>query len=254
MQYLGGKTRVAKHIAAEIDKVRQPGQLVWDAFCGGLSVSRALLKNGPVLSTDACAPLIALYRAVQNGWDPPTHVDEATYRAARTLPDSDPMKAFCGFGCSFGGKWFGGYAAPNPHPGRAPYATNARKNLKANTVGLRFGYLDFFSEVPRALGIVLYLDPPYRATTGYAGAPPFDSDAFTRRVQQWADAGNPVFVSEYQLPIGQCIWQREQLTKVNCGLRAQGKKAIERLFYIAPKATAADSTHETTAVQEETET
>jgi len=61
VQYLGGKTRIAKQIAAEIDKVRRPGQLVWDAFCGGLSVSRALMKNGPVLSTDACAPLIALY-------------------------------------------------------------------------------------------------------------------------------------------------------------------------------------------------
>lgn len=105
MQYLGGKTRIAKQIAAEIDKVRRPGQLVWDAFCGGLSMSRALLKNGPVLSTDACAPLIHLYCAVQNGWGPPSEVSEATYRAAKSLPDTDPMKAFCGFACSFGGKF-----------------------------------------------------------------------------------------------------------------------------------------------------
>jgi site-specific DNA-adenine methylase len=67
MQYMGGKTRIAKQIAAEIDKVRKPGQLVWDAFCGGLSVSVALSKNGPVLASDACAPLISLYKAVQEG-------------------------------------------------------------------------------------------------------------------------------------------------------------------------------------------
>ncbi len=115
MRYMGGKSRIAKQIAAVIDEHRQPGQLVWDAFCGGLSMSVALSKKGPVLASDACAPLIALYKAVQEGWDPPTEVSRQTYMAAKLLPDSDPMKAFCGFGCSFGGKWFGGYGGPSLH-------------------------------------------------------------------------------------------------------------------------------------------
>lgn len=230
MQYLGGKTRIAKQIAAEIDLVRRPGQIVWDAFCGGLSVSRALLKNGPVLSTDACAPLIMLYRAVQNGWQPPTEVSEATYRAARALPDSDPMKAFCGFGCSFGAKWFGGFARG---VGRN-HADESARALKKDTANLRFGLINFMSETPRPLGIILYLDPPYAGTQGYDGAPAFASSAFAARAAEWAEFG-PVFVSEYAFPFGQCIWQREQKTTVGCGVNGAAKVAVERLFYLGPE-------------------
>jgi DNA adenine methylase len=231
MQYLGGKTRIAKHIAAEIDKVRRPGQLVWDAFCGGLSVSRALLKNGPVLSTDACAPLIHLYRAVQNGWQPPTEVDEATYRATRSLPDTNPMKAFCGFGMSFGAKWFGGLSRPRPKYARP--AEGAARVLRRDVVGLTFGLLDFMSETPRALDGVLYLDPPYQGTTGYDGAAPFNSVAFAARVAEWARFV-PVFVSEYTFPLGSVVWQGESKTTVACGMTGAPKIALEKLFYLGP--------------------
>ena len=47
MQYLGGKTRIAKQLAEVIDRVRPKSAWVWDAFCGGLSMSVALSKNGP---------------------------------------------------------------------------------------------------------------------------------------------------------------------------------------------------------------
>src|SRR5690606_1801606 len=103
MRYMGGKTRIAKQIAAVIDQYREPGQLVWDAFCGGLSVSVELAKTGPVLSSDGCKPLISCYQAILAGWDPPIEVSKETWQASKLLPDTDPMKAFCGFGCSFAG-------------------------------------------------------------------------------------------------------------------------------------------------------
>lgn len=228
MQYLGGKTRIAKQLATEIDKVRRPGQWVWDAFCGGLSMSVALSKNGPVYSTDACVPLIGLYRAVQAGWDPPTHVDEATYRAARDLPDTDPMKAFCGFGCSFGGKWFGGYA----RSGARNYASNARNSiLKAGVPSAALASVSFFDARPHPLDGVLYLDPPYAGTTGYEGAEEFDRASFVERVREWS-AFAPVFVSEYHFPLGVCVWSREQTTTV-ARKKAAYSTATERLYYIA---------------------
>lgn len=63
MQYLGGKSRIAKHLAAEIDRVRKPGEWIWEPFCGGLSMTVALSKNGPVWATDANPALIALYQS-----------------------------------------------------------------------------------------------------------------------------------------------------------------------------------------------
>lgn len=236
MQYLGGKTRIAKQLAAEIDKVRRPGQLVWDAFCGGLSMSRALLKNGPVISTDACAPLIALYRAVQNGWEPPIEVDEAAYRAARTLPDSNPMKAFCGFGCSFGGKWFAGFIGARSHCSPA----GAARALKRDCPGLFFGQVDFLAEEPRALDAVLYLDPPYAGTTGYPGAPSFNHAHFQARALQWS-AFVPVFVSEYAFPFGVCVAGLEKAKSV-AGGNGGGRVGVERLFYLAPGNTTAPDT------------
>lgn len=214
MQYLGGKSRIAKQLAEVIDRHRLPGQLVWDAFCGGLSMSVALSKNGPVWSTDACVPLISLYRAVQNGWDPPTEVSKETWQAAKSLPDSDPMKAFCGFGCSFGGKWFQGYAENyrerivrnGPETGKRKRQwthTATRIGLLRDCGGLKFDVVDFLAVEPQPTAALLYLDPPYAETQGYDGAPPFDYDRFVKRVRGWA-RHTRVFVSEYSFPIGEC--------------------------------------------------
>lgn len=231
MQYLGGKSRIAKQLAEVIDRHRQPGQLVWDAFCGGLSMSVALSKNGPVWSTDANAALISLYRAVQNGWDPPTEVSKETWQAAKALPDTDPMKAFCGFGCSFGGKWFGGFSAPRPGSGWS--AAGQGRVLRRDCANGAFALVDFLSVQPQPCEAILYLDPPYAGTTGYDGALPFDSEAFVQRVREWS-RWTHVFVSEYSFPIGECVFERTSKTKVNGGMSGRAKDAVERLYHLQP--------------------
>ena len=212
MRYLGGKTRIAKRLAEQINRFREPGAPFWDPFCGGLSMAVAL--GGEGLVSDAHPALIAVYRAVAAGWDPPKTLTESEWRAAKELPDSDPLKAFAGFGCSFGGKWFGGYAAPAPEyfynanskprldgssrEGEriAPkdFADEARRALLRDvptltTRGCVFDCVDFLSITPVDLGALLYLDPPYRNTTGYSL--PFDHDAFDVRAREWAAAGTP---------------------------------------------------------------
>lgn len=236
MQYMGGKTRIAKQIAAEIDKVRKPGQLVWDAFCGGLSVSVALSKKGPVLASDACAPLINLYKAVQEGWDPPTEVSKETYMAAKLLPDTDPMKAFCGFGCSFAGKWFGGYA-PNGRIGtytrgqnkgrvviNRPHQASAKKLLLNVPAVSKFKCIDFLSSM--ALADIIYCDPPYGNTQTYSAVANFDRSLFISHVVELSKKAT-IFVSEYEFPIGQTIWERKAP-----GGNCLAPNAIERLYHI----------------------
>lgn len=225
MRYMGGKTRIAKQLASIINLVREPGQWVWDPFCGGLSMSVSLSAKGPVWSTDSNAALIALYQAVKAGWQPPESVSREEYQAAKALPDSDPLKAFCGFGCSFGGKWFGGYA----RSGNRNYAANCAGSLKATPFKkLKLSCVNLLRCEPRPTNVLLYLDPPYSGTTGYKDA--FDSDLFFRRAADWS-AFTHVFISEYASPIGRCVWEGSSLT--TCTLKKENyKTATERLFWL----------------------
>lgn len=204
MQYLGGKSKIARWLAAAMLPVARDRPW-WDAFCGGLSVSLALAKatgrGGTV--TDANAALISCYRAVASGWDPPGAISEDEYRAARSLPDSDPRKAFVGFGCSFGGKWFAGYARAPAQAGRT-YAGAARTALLRDVgelvaAGCDFMHANFLEIEPEPTDVVLYLDPPYAGTTAYGATGAFDTARFRARVAGWARYTD-VFVSEYAMP------------------------------------------------------
>ena len=218
MQYLGGKSSAAKFLVGCINPVRA-GRVAWDAFCGGLSMSVELAKAGPVITTDINRALISLYKAVAAGWDPPTTVTEEQYRAGKSLPDTDPMKAFLGFGCSFGGKWYAGFArSKDPKDGRSVrgYASQCRNGLIEDIPALKAagGVIEccnFLAMDPAdpevsedAHEMILYLDSPYEGTEAYGAVAPFDHNLFWQRVRQWA-ALTDVFVSEYNAPFGRPI-------------------------------------------------
>jgi DNA adenine methylase len=231
MRYLGGKSNIAKELA----RIIQPKGLWWEPFCGGLSMSVQLAKYGPGLVSDAHPALIALYQAVRAGWQPPEAVTEADYRAARGLPDSDPMKAFIGFGCSFGGRYFEGYARntagvadPSHFPGVCSRAlardipTLARCQIK---------HLSFLDQEPTPGFDVIYCDPPYAGTTRYSTGS-FDQELFWARCAQWAQAGARVFVSEYSCPFpshAEIVWGKKQIVQVG----GSGHRT-ERLYRVLP--------------------
>lgn len=241
MQYLGGKSRIAKEIAAVI----APKGLWWEPFCGGLSVSVQLAKYGPGLVSDACLPLISLYRAVRDGWVPPTSVSESEYHDARSLPDSNPLKAFVGFGCSFGGKWFGGYASPDA--GRMVLgkrfsrdAAGACARSLARDIGAlskcQLAAQSFFDVSPLSgpAPECIYADPPYVGATGYSATRAFDHDRFWSLCQAWADSGVRVFVSEYDCPVlSSVVWSKTHRSSVSGG---NSDLRTERLFQVRPVA------------------
>lgn len=231
MKYLGGKFRIAKALAQEIARVAN-GRPVWEPFCGGLNVTVALGASGVV--SDADPALIAMYRAVLfEGWEPPATLTEEQYAAARALPDSDPLKAFAGYLCSFGAKWFAGYARNNQS---RDYAREARNVLLRDLGALRgrdidLCCIDFMAIEPQPTdGHIIYCDPPYRGTTGYRHA--FDCDAFARRVLEWSRY-TEVLVSEYAFPHGRVIWEHERNLEMQS---ATPRKRIERLFLVEANA------------------
>lgn len=227
MQYLGGKSRIGKRIAQAIVDHGGRAETLWEPFCGGCGATEHLARIADwVVATDAHSALIAMWAALQDGWDPPANVSEADYAAARKLPDSDPRKAFVGFGCSFGGKWFGGYAR---NRSGANYAAQSRRGV-AKIVALdnvAFLRADFLAESPAPDVDVIYCDPPYVGTTGYGMA--FDHTAFWARCDEWANFGARVYVSEYTAPDHWApIWEKP--IKASGGLRKNTERPHEKLW------------------------
>src|SRR5690606_12615103 len=111
----------------------------------------------------------------------------------------------------------------------AAAAANSIQRAARGHVGL-FACQDFLEVPPQPTDLVLYLDPPYRGTTGYYSD--FDHARFDELVQQWAQYTR-VFVSEYTLPYGKCIFEKRKHVGLRSGKNAQERAhATERLFLV----------------------
>jgi len=231
--------------------VVKPQGLWWEPFCGGLSVSVQLAEFGPGIVSDANPALISLYTRVREGWDPPTEATEDEWREARGLPDTDPRKAFFGFGCSYGGMWFCSpfvvfrrewHNKQHYWNTQDPVGATRRALLRdiPAIAACELRDLDFLTCEPPAGVEVVYCDPPYAGTQGYTATGPFDHSAFWRRCQELA-AISRVFVSEYACPVPhEEVWQRASgcmLSRKGGGLDPRATKRsdrVERLFRVLP--------------------
>lgn len=224
MRYPGGKTRSAKQICEVLKQHGCEGPY-WEPFCGGLGISPTLVRYfGPGDHSDCNQAIISLYLATKAGWDPPEIVSEEEYRLAKSLPDTDPMKAYCGVAGSFGGKWFGGYARSE---GRNILGEGRKSLLRDVPLLSNIFVFSFLESTPNDKYKFIYLDPPYEGTLPYKGAPPFDSVLFWQKAEKWAKYCK-VFVSEYKAPeYWKCVWSKQQKTTIAIG---NYKQATERLF------------------------
>ncbi len=225
MRYLGGKSRTWKDICAFLEGLRKPGQPFIEPFCGACWITQGM--TGERYASDANPFLMRLHRAVQDGWVPPTSVSKEEYdkaNAARNV--EDPLTAFIGFGCSFSGKWFGGYARDGT--GRN-YAKNAANSIlkKASRMGAvsfcNREYIDVTSK-----GYLVYCDPPYASTTGYDAVADFNSEEFWDTMRGWVK-NNTVVVSEYVAP-PDFVCVKEILTKTDMRTKIGKEPRIEKLF------------------------
>lgn len=201
-----------------------------EPFVGGASVIQYIKCNLRV-AYDANEALITMWEAVCNGWKPPTDISEEEYAALRQADDpKNPMTAFAGFGCSFAGKWFGGYARS---PSRN-YAANACHSIAKKAKGLGgviWGCTDY-RDTAYYSNAVVYCDPPYVNTTGYGAVGTFDTAAFWEFVREMEADGMCVFVSEYTAP-GDFESVLEIPTKLDIRSKSGMKEPrIEKLFRI----------------------
>lgn len=229
MKYMGSKARHAKEMLPVILAERKPGQWYVEPFVGGANMIDKV--DGLRIGNDTHPQLIALLDAVSKGWVPPTVIDEDAYRLANSRRSVDAITGFIGFGCSYSGKWFGGYARGDGNSGiPRNYAAESSRNLlkqaeKLSGVQFRCGsYLDLFIP-PKS---IIYCDPPYAGTTKYATGG-FDHSSFWDWCEAKAKDGHTVFVSEYAAPNSwECVWEK---TVNNTLVKDTGsKQGVERLF------------------------
>src|ERR1700678_4562130 len=112
MKYMGSKNRHAKELLEVMLPFRKEGQIWVEPFVGGANMVDKV--GGQRLGNDINEDLIHMWWAVQKGWEPPEIVSEELYDAIRHTKFEDTLEralyAFVAIGCSYSGKWWGGYA------------------------------------------------------------------------------------------------------------------------------------------------
>ena len=193
-------------------------------FCGACSIESKIKAQRKILN-DKHEYLIEMLRAVQNGYELPDTVTEEQYRYIKEHRDNDKaLSGFVGFACSFGGKWFGGYARGS---GRN-YAADGKRGMMRKMQGLQnaeFVCMDY-RDVPIPEDAVIYADPPYAGTTGYTTGK-FDSDEFWKYMRVLSEK-HLVFISEQTAPDDFIpIWAKEyRRTMANNGFLTKEKLFI----------------------------
>lgn len=169
-----------------------------------------------------------MWKGLQNGYVLPDTITKDQYYDIKNNLDRDKcLSGFVGFGCSFGGKWWGGIATNKKGDN---YCSRANISVNKDLKGLlntNFTCLDY-RDVIIPDGSIVYADPPYKGTTGYTLGK-FNHDEFWEYMRQ-ISKNNMVFISEQNAPEDfECIWSKQFTRTLDINKDNQPKK-IEKLF------------------------
>lgn len=241
MKYLGSKARIIKTILPIIKDVRPNAKLWLEPFVGGAN-SICKVKGMERYGIDVSPYLIEMWKALQDGWEPPKFISRDLYSAQReeynTAKVADyALCGYVGFSGSYGGRFFdGGYAGitktkcgkTRNYPEEAYY--NIMKQVP-EIIGVNFICGDY-SASPLVFDSIIYCDPPYKDTKQYKFGICYED--FYIWCEEMKNNNNSVLVSGYEMPENfKLIWQAE----VSSSLRANSvisvsKKSTERLFLL----------------------
>lgn len=225
MKYCGGKQKISKPLSAFLQQQLKPEQPFVDAFCGSCNIVSKVNATQKI-ANDNHPDLIALWEHVQKEGVEclPDEVSVELYHQAKQGDCEQWLRAFIGFSCSFGGKWFGGYARDKT--GRN-YAAEAKRSMIAKIDGTKdtIFYCGDYKDIPLPKQSLIYCDIPYKNTTKFITSSAFNHDEFWRWAYKQVKEGHRVLVSEYlknKPDNTQVIWQMEGQT----GLRNKEGKVI----------------------------
>jgi len=237
MKYMGSKARFSKEILPIILKDRTADQWYIEPFAGGMNAICEVQGNR--IANDIHYHLIQMWRELVGGWIP-KKITKEEYSEVRTDQNKYPayFVGWVGFNCSYSGKWFGGFADDYPESRRNKkgilpnYQMEAINNIPKQVEKLKgviFQDKPYY-ELELPPNSIVYCDPPYEGTTGYADD--FNHNTFWEWVREISKQGHSVFVSEYNAPDDfECLWQKEAKSSLSANGKIGGNKiSVEKLF------------------------
>ena len=240
MRYQGGKFRQGKKIAkviTELNTTTHTHTQYVEPFLGGCNIIPHLLNNNNTNNnfqtyrlSDSHECLMLMWHAVKEGWEPPQEVSREHYLMMKDSPPS-PEKGFVGFACSFGGKWFGGYASGGERnfalEGYRAIMKKARSLQSSKVTLTRASYEEVMLT---AKDSVIYCDPPYAGTTGYSTGN-FDHTVFWLIAEEVTRSNNLVLVSEYTAPNNwESVYSNTRIATLDLDFPSKGRK--ENLYVL----------------------
>jgi DNA adenine methylase len=232
--------------------MRKRGQKYLEPFVGAAWIVSEM-KATVRWASDTNPYLIAMYKALQKGWEPPREISEERYKELRQQTGKQkqdgpqvPLKesiangyplaeiGFAGHACSFAGIWYGSYAR-NPKVQGFNFAQKG-----ANTLGkpfrekiqkVTFRCCSYDEWEPK--DALIYCDPPYSTTNQPYFSKVFDSDKFWDTMRKWSE-NNIVVISEYSAPDDfPCIASIPTKTRIDCKSVRESRRE-EKIFSKTP--------------------
>ncbi|WP_179198437.1 DNA adenine methylase [Paenibacillus amylolyticus] len=231
---MGSKARLVKDLAPKINELISSNYISTyiEPFVGGANMIEHI-KCETKLGSDNNEYLIAMWKAMQQGWVPPESLTKEEYEDIRDNKDkySKELVSVAGFCATYNAKWFGGFAGivkTKENTYRNYYDESIRNIAKQmnNLKDVNFMNVDYtyFSGFKNSL---IYCDPPYQGTTQYGTSKDFDYDKFWRWVREMSE-DNIVLVSEYKAPSEfSAIFEKTLTTTLDKNSR---KKDTEKLY------------------------
>lgn len=228
MRYQGGKERISKQVAEVLRGGQNESDTFVSLFCGTCSIESKLNCYSRIICNDIHPYLIAMLKGVRDGYVFPDMVTEEEWKYRREYKDENPvMTGFVGFGCSFGGRFFQGYARDKENRNYALATKNSLERLSPKIQNIEFLCLDY-RDVKLPDGCVVYCDPPYSGTKEYAGIK-FDSDSFWKYMRK-ISKDHLVFISELNAPDDFVpIWEKKVTRTLDIN-KSNMFKSTEKIF------------------------
>lgn len=237
MKYLGSKNRLSKELAPIIQKyIDESGYNKYlEPFVGGANMIDKI-KCEKRIGNDIHKELIAMWKQLQNGWNPPSHITEQEYSSVKDNKEKYPdyYVGFVGYHATFGSKYFAGYARSFKSDGVTPrdQSNEAYRNTMKqlpNILGVEFVSVDYKDlDIKNA---VIYCDPPYKDATKY-----INDKIEYNEFYDWCrkmSKNNIVLVSEYSMPDDfECIWSKETKVLIDSNRKSNddNNNRVEKLF------------------------
>lgn len=242
MRYLGNKTRLAKELAPILTEHLDGENWYIEPFAGAFGMI-SNIDYPKRIAYDKDKYIIGLMKAVRDGWTPPEELTQDQYDlhvsysklseselSERAWIPTDKMMGFVGYGCSFGGKWFAGFARGGESGGKPRnHVAESSRNLikmRPKLQGIKIQAVDYLI-CSTGDGNVIYCDPPYSTGTKYKTD--FDHKIFWEWVRFQSQI-NYVYVSEYNAPDDfVAIWEKEHKSGIDHNAKTH-KPTVEKLF------------------------